>query len=85
MRRKPDNGVTLVLELYREVTALSRTIRTPTSERRMNWLRDELYEATLRLAGAPSSLPADIDAKLAVLCGRLREDVHPAHRGELLT
>ncbi len=80
-----DGGVTLVVECYREVTSLSRASLDPTSDRRMNRLQEALYEATAVLAAAPSIDIADVQAKLAILCARLREHLLPEHRGELLT
>lgn len=68
-----------------EVTALSRAMLTPTTDRRMNQLVDGLYEAGIRLSGAPSVSGADIRAKITILCSRLREQLHPEHRGELLS
>ena len=80
-----DGDATLVAECYRQVASLSRTILDPTSDRRMNGLTDALYEATSALAAAPSVANSDVQAKLTVLCARLRENLHPGHRGELLT
>ncbi len=75
----------LVADCYREVTSLSRASLDPTSDRRMNRLQAALYAAPAALAAAPSIASADMDKKLAVLCARLRENLHPEHRGELLT
>lgn len=80
-----DGGATLVAECYREVTSLSRESIASTSDQRMNRLQESLYEATAALAAAPSIATADLQSKLAILCSRLRENLHPAHRGELLT
>jgi len=51
----------------------------------MNRLLDDLYDATAHLAGAPAASAGDVQAKLTILCARLRENLHPNHRGELLT
>jgi len=83
-KRANDSDVTLVEELCRRVTALSRAVRMPTSDRRKNRQLDELAEATLLLAGAPALTFGEVAAKLIVLCGRLREDLHPEIRGELI-
>ena len=83
-KRENDGDVTLVEELYRRVTALSRAIRMPASDRRKNRQLDDLAEATLLLAGAPALTMSEVVAKLIVLCGRLREDLHPEIRGELI-
>lgn len=64
---------------------LSRTILDPTSDLRMNRLHDALYEATATLAAAPSVATSDIHGKLTVLRARLRENLRPNHRGELLS
>jgi hypothetical protein len=80
-----DGGATLVAERYREVTSLSRASLDPTSDRRMNRLQGALYEATAALAAAPSIAAPDMKSKLTILCARLRENLHPEHRGELLT
>lgn len=80
-----DGGVTLVADRYREVTSLWRASLDPTSDRRMNRLQGALYEATAVLAAAPSIDTPDVQAKLTILCARLREHLHPEHRGELLS
>ena len=46
---------------------------------------DELAGATALLAGAPALAMAEVVAKLTILCRRLREDLHPEVRGELIT
>jgi len=51
----------------------------------MNRLLDDLYDAAAHLAGAPSASAEDVLAKLTILCARLRENLHPGHRGDLLT
>jgi hypothetical protein len=79
-----DTVVTLVEQLYREVTALSRAVRRPASDRRKNEQLDELADATLLLAQAPALNFAEVVAKLTVLCSRLREELHPEIRGELI-
>lgn len=71
--------------LYRKVTALARATRSPASERMMAARLDALADATFHLAGAPATNVAEASAKLAILCGRLREDLHPEIRGELIT
>lgn len=80
-----DGDATLVAECYRQVASLSRAILDPTSDRRMNRLQDALYGATAKLAAAPSVANSDVQAKLTVLCARLRENLHPDHRGDLLS
>lgn len=84
-RSTRDGDATLVAECYREVTSLARASLNPTSDRRMNLLQAELYDATAVLAAAPSIDTTDVQAKLTILCARLREHLHPGHRGELLT
>jgi len=78
-------AASLASQLYAEVTALSRAARIPASDRVKNRQIDELAEATLLLASAPALTIADVVAKLTVLCSRLREDLHPEIRGELLS
>jgi hypothetical protein len=46
---------------------------------------DLLAAATMQLAEAPATSLVGIGAKLTILCARLREDLHPEVRGELLT
>ena len=83
-KREKDSDVTLVDELYRQVTALSRALRLPASDRLKARQLDDLAEATLLLAGAPALTIGEAVAKLIVLCSRLREDLHPEVRGELI-
>ena len=75
----------LVGQLYGEITALMRAVTSPTSDRRMNQLCDELIQATSGLVHAASADPRDISDKLTILCSRLRENLHPADGGELIT
>ena len=83
-KREDDGDVTLVEELYRRVTALSRAVRMPAADRRKNRQVDDLAEATLLLAGVPALIFSEVGAKLTVLCSRLRETLHPEIRGELI-
>lgn len=78
-------GPSLVRRLHAEVTGLLGMASSPVADRRMTQLQGELFGATARLAAAPSASAADIDAKLVILCARLREFLHPDQRGELLT
>lgn len=84
-RSQRDRDVTLVAAYYRDVTSLSRASRDPTSDRRMNRLQAALYESIAVLVAAPSVNALDVQAKLTILCVRLREHLHPDHLGELLT
>jgi hypothetical protein len=84
-RRRQDSAATLVDDLSRQVTALSRDVREPAPERQKTRQINELSEATLLLAGAPALSIDEVAAKLAILCGRLREDLHPEVQGELVT
>nr|WP_281719412.1 hypothetical protein [Nitrosomonas nitrosa] len=86
--RKRSNATrasSLIDTLYREVTALARATRLPTSERAMAAQLDALADATMHLAGAPATNLAEVGAKLIILCARLREDLHPEIGGELIT
>ena len=83
--RTARNDASLVAQLCGEVSALSRRAVGPAPDRVMNRLLDDHYDATAHLAGAPSASAADVQAKLTILCGRLRENLHSGHRGELLT
>ena len=78
------DSASVVIQCYGEVTRLSRTMLAPASDRRMNRLVDDLYDAGIRLAGAPSVHGSDLRAKITILCSRLREHLHPEHRGKLL-
>jgi len=64
-----DSDVALVKGLYRQVTAPSRAIRMPTSDRLMKRHIGDLAETTLALAAAPALNLADTILKLV---GRLR-------------
>lgn len=75
----------LIHTLVDEVTVLTVASSTPSSDRRALEMRTTLYEATVQLAQVPSLQPSELFDKLTILCGRLREDLHPEHRGELLT
>ena len=39
----------------------------------------------MQLAEAPATCIAEAGAKLIILCARIREDLHPEVRGELIT
>jgi 3-deoxy-D-arabino-heptulosonate 7-phosphate (DAHP) synthase class II len=64
---------------------LSRQSIGPTSEAEMGRLLDDLNEATANLAGAPSISPEDLQTKLAILCARLRENLHLGDTAEMLS
>jgi len=51
----------------------------------MNQLCDALQAATAKLAQAPALSPAEIMAKLSILCARLRETLHLDAGDELVT
>jgi hypothetical protein len=84
-RRPPDNNAGLVARLCDEASALTRQLAVPASDTKMRHLLDRIDEATAGLAGMPSSSPSDIQAKLTVLCVRLRDNLHPELRAEILT
>lgn len=75
----------LVETLYTEVTALARAARLPASDRAMAERLDLLAAATMQLAEAPATSLVGIGAKLSILCARLREELHPEARDELIT
>ncbi len=84
----PDNDPsrdTLVARLHAEATRLAVSIASPASDERMNALLDELFVVTTRLAQAPGQNAKDLSLKLDSLCRRLREDVAPENRGDVLT
>ena len=84
----PDNDSspkTLVARLHAEAMRLTVSIAIPASDERMNALLDELFTVTTRLAQAPARDAKDLSLKLDVLCRRLREDVAPENRGDVLT
>ena len=84
----PDNELsteTLVARLHAEAMRLGISIATPASDERMNALLDELFAVTTKLAHAPARDTKDLSLKLDVLCRRLREDVAPENRGDVLT
>lgn len=84
-RPKQARAGGLIESLYTEVTALARVIRSPASDRAMASRLNALAMATMRLAGAPATSPGEAGAKLTILCARLREDLHPEIRDELIT
>ena len=84
----PDNDSspkTLVARLHVEAGRLAVAIASPATDERMNTLLDELLSVTAKLAQAPACDAKDISLKLDVLCRRLREDVAPEYRGDVLT
>ena len=84
----PDNDPsrdTLVARLHAEAMRLTVFIASPASDERMNALLDELFVVTTRLAQAPARDAKVLSLKLDVLCRRLREDVAPENRGDVLT
>ena len=76
---------TLVARLHAEAMRLGISIATPASDERMNALLDELFAVTTKLAHAPARDTKDLSLKLDVLCRRLRKDVAPENRGDVLT
>jgi hypothetical protein len=84
----PDNDLspeTLVARLHAEASRLVVSIASPASDERMGTLLDELFVVITRLAQAPARDAKDLSMKLDVLCRRLREDVDPENRGDVLT
>ena len=79
------NNVSLVARIGDQVTTLSRQSMGSAPEVEMSRLLDELAEATANLASAPSISPEDVQTKLAVLCARLRENLHLGDSGEMLS
>ncbi len=84
-RKRAGTAESLIETLYTEVTAASLAARFPASERAMAERLDALAMATMQLAEAPATTIAEAGAKLAILCARLREDLHPEVRGELIS
>lgn len=86
-RQQPPtrNDVSLVAQIGDQVTALSRQSVVPATETVMSRLLDDLAEATANLASAPSISPEDVQTKLAILCARLRENLHLGDTGEMLS
>ena len=76
---------TLVARLHAEAVRLTVSIASPTTDEHMNALLDELFVVTTRLAQAPAQETHDLSLKLDLLCRRLREDVAPENRGDVLT
>ena len=83
--RAPGEVATLVATLYAQLIGLLRERTQPLPDRRSDELTAEVFEATVQISNAPAECAADIDLKLAVLCGRLREHLHPEHHGELVS
>ena len=84
-RKRAGSAESLIQTLYTEVTAASLATRSLASERAMAERLDALAMATMQLAEAPATNLAEAGAKLTILCARLREDLHPEVRGELIT
>ncbi len=75
----------MVARIHAEASRLAVSIASPASDERMNSLLDELFVVTTRLAQTPARDAIDLSVKLYVLCRRLREDVAPENRGNVLT
>lgn len=76
---------TLVARLHAEAGRLAVSIASPASDERMKTLLDELFVVTTNLTQAPARDAKDLSLKLEVLCRRLRENVAPENRGDVLT
>jgi hypothetical protein len=74
-----------VVDRYRAITRLLATTALPQPDDAAMALRAELADSTLGLIQAPAVALAGIQLKLAILCQRLREDLHPDVQGELLS
>jgi hypothetical protein len=85
MPKRPAHAETLVQTLSGEIETLTKKMSHPTSDKVMNGYVEELFETTASLANVPVQNFLDILIKMDVLCRRLREDLHPDRRGEILT
>jgi hypothetical protein len=83
-RRVPEAlAPSLVQALHTSIMEMHRRCSRPLADHDANALTAELYETTVQLGNAPATSLVDISIKLAVLCRRLREHLHPEQRGEL--
>lgn len=78
-------GGTLVGHLYSKATRLVALARTTKPGHRLIDVERELQETMATLAAAPAESNADIDAKLTILCGRLRQLLFPDQADEVIT
>jgi hypothetical protein len=81
----PENTEPLIAQLHQRIIESWRLIALPADDAQMNHHLDELAEMTRSLAQAPARTLGELEIKLSVLCARLREDLRPDIRGEVLT
>ena len=75
----------LIAHLHASIIESWRLIALPAADGDMNRHLDELAEMTRCLAQAPARTLGELEVKIAVLCARLREDIRPESRGEVIT
>jgi len=75
----------LVVDRYRVITRLLAMTGLPQPDDAAMELQSELVDATFGLAQAPATAMAGVQFKMAILCQRLREDLHVDCVGEVLT
>ena len=79
-----DDGA-LITGLHARIIECWRIISVACPDGAMNCHLDELAEMTRCLSQAPARTLAELEIKLAVLCSRLRDEVRPEIRGEVIT
>lgn len=75
----------LIPQLHERIVEGWRLIAIPAADDEMHRRLDEVAELTRCLAQAPARTLCELELKLAVLCTRLREDMRPEIRGEVLS
>jgi len=75
----------LVVDRYRAITRLLSITALPQPDDAAMALQSELVDATFGLAQAPATAMTGVQLKMAILCQRLREDLHVDCVGEILT
>ncbi|MGE0652685.1 MAG: hypothetical protein AB7P12_13185 [Alphaproteobacteria bacterium] len=75
----------LIAQLHAEIVKIWRLMALTAGDDEMNRRLDELAEMTRCLAQAPARTLYELEIKISVLCARLREEMRPEVRGEVLT
>ena len=79
----PADAEAPVVDAYRAISRLLSDSALPQADRAANGIRAEIVVSTLSLCQLPAVTPYTLQLKLALLCQRLREDLHPEISGEL--
>ncbi|MFT5540440.1 MAG: hypothetical protein ACI82H_001971 [Alphaproteobacteria bacterium] len=82
---EPENTEPLIAQLHARIIESWRLIALQADDAQLNHHLIELAEMTRCLAQAPARTLGELEVKLSVLCARLREDLRPDVRGEVVT